>query len=249
MIHNKFCITSIYFCCSLLLMNSCNKASIPEASYQIIDRNSDIADALFASGDFILSTTENNEIVIINISKPDAQEVNKIWVAAFEDNINKQSYNRKLFDATLEVASDKRYLIIKNQNEQYFIALDEVENREKAKNITIASPNNTLSAAFCFGITYQWGHYDFKELLKDKTISAFESIRAANIKSNHTTDQSKNGAGEKCSSGGAGSTQCSIDGAFETGGCSITCTAGYYACCKSSSITCNCVKIKPGGVD
>lgn len=230
-------------------MNSCNKASIPDESYQTIDRNIDIADALFASGDFILSTTENNELVIINMSKPDALEVNKIWVAAFEDNINKQAYNRKLMDATLQVASDKRYLIIKSQNEQFFIALDEVENREIAQNISTALPNNKLSAEFCFGITYQWGHYDLKELLKDKSISAFESISAANIKSDHTTFQSKNAAGEKCSSGGAGSTECGIDGAMGTGGCSVTCTAGYYACCKSSSVTCNCVKIKAVGID
>jgi hypothetical protein len=42
-----------------------------------------------------------------------------------------------------------------------------------------------------------------------------------------------------CSSGGEGSTGCSIDDF--TGGCSVSCGSGYYACCKSSNNTCVCI--------
>lgn len=45
--------------------------------------------------------------------------------------------------------------------------------------------------------------------------------------------------GEGCTSGGPGSNSCSItfsDGA----GCSVSCTAGYYACCSGSG--CSCVE-------
>lgn len=42
-----------------------------------------------------------------------------------------------------------------------------------------------------------------------------------------------------CSSGGQGSTGCSIDDF--TGGCSVSCGSGYYACCQSSNNTCVCI--------
>jgi hypothetical protein len=40
--------------------------------------------------------------------------------------------------------------------------------------------------------------------------------------------------GGDCTSGGDGSTQCSVTG------CSVTCSAGYYACCNSNTVNCKC---------
>lgn len=46
-----------------------------------------------------------------------------------------------------------------------------------------------------------------------------------------------------CYAGGVGSTQCSIDAGIEilgvgvAGGCSVSCSGGYYACC---SLRCTC---------
>lgn len=48
-----------------------------------------------------------------------------------------------------------------------------------------------------------------------------------------------------CHSGGPGSTQCSINagttiiGVGVSAGCSVTCGAGYYACC---GLTCTCIQ-------
>lgn len=52
--------------------------------------------------------------------------------------------------------------------------------------------------------------------------------------------------GATCSSGGPGSTGCSIGGlGFE---CSVTCAAGYHACCNATGLDggqsgCRCVQI------
>ena len=48
-----------------------------------------------------------------------------------------------------------------------------------------------------------------------------------------------------CYAGGVGSTACSIDAGIEilgvgvAGGCSVTCSDGYYSCC---SLRCTCIK-------
>lgn len=54
-----------------------------------------------------------------------------------------------------------------------------------------------------------------------------------------------------CSSGGEGSTGCSasaelnIDGTGGKTSCSVTCGAGYYACCNSWENKCQCRKNQP----
>lgn len=51
------------------------------------------------------------------------------------------------------------------------------------------------------------------------------------------------GGGAACSSGGPGSTSCSISGSSDS--CSVTCEAGYYACCVRRAIqdnVCSCIK-------
>ena len=45
----------------------------------------------------------------------------------------------------------------------------------------------------------------------------------------------------ECTSGGPGASTCSITEVFGIK-CSVTCRDGYYACCKSSTTTCVCVK-------
>ncbi|MDX1627474.1 MAG: hypothetical protein R3345_02175 [Fulvivirga sp.] len=47
-----------------------------------------------------------------------------------------------------------------------------------------------------------------------------------------------------CTSGGEGSSSCSIDEPFNS--CSVTCREGYYACCDSSTTTCTCVESGDG---
>lgn len=48
---------------------------------------------------------------------------------------------------------------------------------------------------------------------------------------------------EDCSSGGEGSSSCSVAGSVgnvKSNGCSVTCESGYYACCNDSSFKCSC---------
>ena len=58
--------------------------------------------------------------------------------------------------------------------------------------------------------------------------------------------ESSGGGGGFCYSGGVGSGSCSIDagtdilGSGISGGCSVSCNSGYYACC---SLRCVCHKI------
>lgn len=47
--------------------------------------------------------------------------------------------------------------------------------------------------------------------------------------------------GAYCTSGGEGSTSCSAG----AGGCSVTCSTGWYACCNANTNNCRCCKIDP----
>ena len=51
------------------------------------------------------------------------------------------------------------------------------------------------------------------------------------------------GGGSSCSLGGTGASQCSVTNGTLGGGagCSVTCSAGYYACCNDDTVICNCV--------
>lgn len=58
-------------------------------------------------------------------------------------------------------------------------------------------------------------------------------------------ESSGGSSGGLCYSGGRGSTSCSIDAGIEiigvgiAGGCSVSCSGGYYSCC---SLRCTCKK-------
>lgn len=50
-------------------------------------------------------------------------------------------------------------------------------------------------------------------------------------------------AGNSCTSGGTGSSSCSLEGPLNS--CSVTCTTGYYACCDDNRMKCYCVPNPP----
>ena len=47
--------------------------------------------------------------------------------------------------------------------------------------------------------------------------------------------------GTTCTSGGEGASSCSAG----AGGCSVTCSTGYYACCSANTNNCRCCKVNP----
>jgi len=65
-----------------------------------------------------------------------------------------------------------------------------------------------------------------------------------NSNSNSNSNSNTNGK-PFCYNGGPGSSSCSIDAGISisgygmTGGCSVSCQSGYYACC---TLRCTCVK-------
>lgn len=58
------------------------------------------------------------------------------------------------------------------------------------------------------------------------------------------SDNEKNRLLSTCTSGGAGSTRCSITEIFGMS-CSVDCANGYYACCDSETTTCKCIENQP----
>ncbi|MBG0782437.1 MAG: hypothetical protein H0S84_09235 [Bacteroidales bacterium] len=52
------------------------------------------------------------------------------------------------------------------------------------------------------------------------------------------------GSNSDCTSGGPGSTSCSVGDIWSS--CSVSCSVGYYACCKGSNNTCECIKVSAG---
>lgn len=87
-------------------------------------------------------------------------------------------------------------------------------------------------------------------LIDYRMLSLDESVRIAAGPSTMNRDpynpdygDGGDGNGGSCSSGGVGSTSCSVTSGSHS--CSVTCQSGYYACCNTGGlqyVTCSCKK-------
>ncbi len=83
-----------------------------------------------------------------------------------------------------------------------------------------------------------------KKILKNVAILTFALFGLGIIGSNVIAD-------DNCTHGGPGSSSCSVTwtqgflGFKFSGGCSISCGSGYYACCHVGDNNCDCIKNEP----
>jgi hypothetical protein len=229
----------------LALLSSCSKemyfnktaAQVTKSTLQVQEKTS--------SGSGYIFKTQNNEVVFMQSTTEDKSKFDKVVVVAFEKDVNIPIKSEDIDYADAIYFKDKRSLVIhsKKDNMVYLFGLDEKQSLEK---IDLLKQNtnfktNEFKSVLGYGISVLSGNWDLQKFLNTATTSAFDGL----VASSKTINNNKVAPlRDECTSGGVGASECSI-GSWSEMSCSVTCNAGYYACCKSSTTTCKCIKIPP----
>lgn len=131
------------------------------------------------------------------------------------DDVDKFEFkNNKVMN--FKIIYDHKALIINIEKDTYYFIVD---------NYIVG--NNVIKG---YGLSRRKGVFEI--VSTDENKSFFETITLVN-----------SGGSSNCSSGGLGSTQCSIGSTNGPVGteCSVSCGAGYYACCDDSTVICKCI--------
>jgi hypothetical protein len=192
------------------------------------------------NGDFIIKLFNKNELMFIQTQELNSTISNKVWVVAFSEDIFLPALPAFIENGSINISADRRYFTLKYGDEVWIVGLDEDDVRNSTNTLNFEKLRRTELIKGCYGISYQWGSFDIEKLKDTSGFSAFENLIRANLNISSTSNRS-----EKCTSGGIGSSGCSIDEAFGLGGCSVSCSTGYHSCCQSNTVTCSCVKDKP----
>lgn len=212
----------------MFLVVSCEDQEISQTKYLDLDNfNSLITDTDGESytGEVTSFVTDSNEIVIKLKGT-----INKLYVLQKEEtpdelNLNNEKsqiiYLRNALVINAVSSSQIYYLGVNNQ------AGEKIRHRVKTK-------VNLSQELFGYGLA-QMDISDFTEYDFQKYKSVYQSLAKVSGKSIDTLMQ-------ECNSGGPGSSSCSYSD--PSGGCSVSCNGGYYACCDTTGR--KCVKDGPG---
>ena len=132
----------------------------------------------------------------------------------------------------------------KNGEQSFLFGLYDAHESLHAINAKLTGKKPTI--IFGYGISYMQNIWDKDNAMKSKKDKAIAVLIDANTNISETDKQSLQASlaapgGTTCNSGGVGSSSCSVEQGFPTTQvCSVSCNAGYYACCNTTSFTCTC---------
>lgn len=197
--------------------------------------------------------TEKTFLILIN-SNSTQPDFNDAFILFSEKNLPAVSFSEADNYAVI-IPKSKAYVLLINKN-KCEIAFIGISNnfQTKTKESIASNPKlkdyKQLPEYSGYGLSYNHSTWDAMKVKKTPYHLPYNILHYAD-KQNPALSRTLPKAGEvepnetnpknPCTSGGGGATQCSIDGAFGTG-CSVTCSAGYYACCDDNKVVCYCVK-------
>ena len=198
------------------------------------------------NGKVVLQVTENNELMLLQSSDPNTpNQVDRIIILAFDKGINIPIKDQDLKTTSMFFFSDKRAIALHSEieNKVFLVGLNEQESQEKKDllNLNLLIKDSYTETLLGYGISVLTGKWDLEKLTTNKFSSAFDKLDYSNQLMNIVPLTGGGGGAPNCTSGGAGASECSIEETIG-GKCSVTCQAGYYACCDSRTVKCNCVK-------
>jgi len=153
----------------------------------------------------------------------------------------------------IQIPESRKYMVIYNvtKSKIHFLGVSDVNEQ-----INSIKANPSLSAAITnldclgFGMTYMAGNWSSQKIAGATYKFPFNVLDYSNNNNPVSPEniiEPGNPVGVSCkigscTSGGAGSSTCSITEVFGIS-CSVSCNSGYYACCASGPIRCYCCKI------
>ncbi|RYF89045.1 MAG: hypothetical protein EOO03_06960 [Chitinophagaceae bacterium] len=212
--------------------------------------------AKFSGRCFVKTPSSNSFLLLVNTNNS-SDSYDKAIIVFSEGNQTKPSIDEQgIYE--FFIPQHKRYIIVYNQkNDKIFIA--GLTDQAAKESIDRFKSNATIKSALTnqdvlgYGLSYMsntiWNMAKIKE---SQYKSPFNTLDYANMTNPQAAtalpppDEENLGdvscAQGTCTSGGAGSSSCAIAEAPFGQECSVTCNAGYYACCVSSSVRCYCCK-------
>lgn len=177
------------------------------------------------TGEFKVWKNESGEIVFYTESK---ESIN-VMTCQNCNNIDGLGLSGK---ATLTFLDHS--FVFRKGKASYYFAVDKPEEKEIKSSFGLSFPIE--NEHYGTGVTYHWLD---KNTMKNASDFFSKITKAPNaveyIISTNSSDVT--GKNIECSSGGQGASSCSMGG----GGCSVSCSSGYYACCNPGG--CNCIHV------
>ncbi len=156
------------------------------------------------------------------------------------------------------IPNSKKYVILYNKTQSYISIIGVMDgNYSFAKeNILANSKLNSLrfkEEFYGYGMSFLTGSWDVAKIKQTQYKFWYNMLDYADSNNpgfaSHlpqpggTETNIAPGGGSPCTSGGIGSSGCSTEGTLNA--CSVTCNAGYYACCDDNRMKCYCVPNPP----
>ncbi|HRF17064.1 MAG TPA: hypothetical protein PK977_02810 [Chitinophagaceae bacterium] len=240
----------------LLLLIACNKKTEKEVFRlpdeiiisETVTRHPDLSNILGKKikGEAIIFQLNSGEMIITIKSPNETEALNKFILQTKKT----ESYKTELIkikNAELVYLFDIVLLndLDKNKLSSYYV--NSATYKETYASLPALVRSSIETEIPGYGLGYNKGSWPGL----NENISLNNSVHTIRHLSQNIVDGG-DGGGTTCTSGGVGSTSCSLANCF-TQGCSVSCGAGYYACCYCDDVlpdlgpSCTCKENPPGG--
>lgn len=177
------------------------------------------------NGNVVIKSAKNGNIVVL---VSDSNQNKNLLFRFAPKVVNKKIENLDIYIQNVKVFYSDRRIAILQDNEVVLSLSLEVSNFE-SNSIYVKNPKDRIDV---FRITKGIG-------LKVEKVEKIENISEIDFEKDFVYKQSEVKTLAGCSSGGTGSTGCSVD-CPNGAGCSVTCTSGTHSCCNCPR-DCGCV--------
>ena len=228
---------------SLITLNACVAQNLSKS----IENSLNEKLYLKVSGNLYVKQSSANSLLILCKTSGTTNGFDKAFVLFSETTIPKLDLNLN-DEYEIQIPDSKKFAVLYNvtKNKIHFIGtsdkLNDINNIKKNSSISGAVSNmDYLSYGFSY-LTGSWSIPRIKASTYKQPFNTLDYSKTINPTITPMVDDPVSCAQNICTSGGAGSSSCSITEPFNLG-CTVTCNAGYYACCVSSTTRCYCCKI------
>lgn len=209
---------------------------------------------LNATGNIYVKQSNDKSLLLLFRTKGvSSATFDKSLIIYSETEIPKLALNEsELYE--IKISESRKFAILYNlnRNKIYFIGTMDSQNEIDVIKGNTALKNSIDNLDYLgYGFSYltgSWSESRIKESRYTTPIYSLDYSDNFNTQLRTTLPLDDDGGGGglcaqgSCTSGGNGSSSCSITEAFPSQSCNVTCTTGFYACCNSKSVRCYCCK-------
>jgi hypothetical protein len=220
---------------------SCNK----EDGQLKIDLSelSEQLDGQLIQKELFIAQSNNNQIVALSKSNEKEPTFDNAYILQMDNNIkkiNRQQVSEYIFFEECIIVNSTEGLI--------FLGVDTDNNTSLLTKLKEKTVNGVEIKEFLgYGFSRLKNSWSLKVMDGEMSdaydhLSSNSLLKKINSRINDNIEDGPGGGGnETCTSGGQGSSSCSVTEVFGLS-CTVSCRDGYYACCNSSNTTCKCIK-------